>query len=48
MTVWNALTKSVEKDMTIADIVEGTKVPSEAWIILKSMVDDGNSERARE
>ena len=48
LTVWNALTKAVEKDKTIADIVVGAKATSEAWMILKSMVDDDNSERVRE
>ena len=38
LTVWNTLTKAVEKDKTIADIVIGAKAPSSAWKILKSMV----------
>ena len=48
LTVWNALTKAVEKDEIIADIVVGAKAPSKAWKILKSMVDDDSSERVRE
>ena len=32
----------------LADIVVGAKAPSSAWKILKSMVDDDSSERARE
>ena len=44
----SALTKAVEKDKTIADIVVGAKAPSEAWKILNSMVEDDNSDRARE
>ena len=40
LTVWNGLTKSVEKDKTIADIVVRAKAPSKAWKILKSMVED--------
>ena len=38
----------MEKDKTIADIVVGAKAPSEAWKILNSMVEDDNSDRARE
>ena len=48
LTVWNALTKSVEKDKTIVDIVVGAEATSEAWKMLKSMVDDDSKERARE
>ena len=48
MTVWNGLTKAVEKDKSIADIVVRAKAPSEAWKILKSMVEDDNSDRVRE
>ena len=48
LTVWNGLTKAVEKDKTIADTVVGAKAPSEAWEILKSMVEDNSSERAKE
>ena len=48
MIVWSALTKAVEKDKTIADIVVGAKARPEAWKILNSMVEDDNSNRARE
>ena len=48
LTVWNGLTKAVEKDKTIADIVVGAKTPSSAWKIIKSMVEDVSSERTRE
>ena len=48
LTVWNGLTKAVEKDKTIADIVVRAKAPSEAWKILKSMVEDDSNERAKE
>ena len=48
LTVWNGLTKAVEKDRSIADIVVRAKVPSEAWKILKSMVEDDSSDRAKE
>ena len=48
LTVWNGLTKAVEKDKSIKDIVVRAKVPSEAWKILKSMVEDESSDRARE
>ena len=48
LVVWSALTKAVEKDKTIADIVVGAKATSEAWKILKGMVEDDNSDRARE
>ena len=41
-------TKAVEKDNTIADIVVRAKTSSEAWKILKSMVEDDSSERAKE
>ena len=43
-----ASSHAVEKDKTIADIVVGAKAPSEAWKILNSMVEDDNSDRARE
>ena len=42
LTVWSALTKAVEKDNAIADIVAGAKAPSEMWRILKSVVYDDN------
>ena len=48
LTVWNGLTKAVEKDKSIADIVVRAKAPSEAWKILKSMVEDDNNDRAKE
>ena len=48
LTVWNGLTKAVEKDKTIADIVIRAKAPSEAWKILKSLVEDDSSDRAKE
>ena len=48
LTVWNGLAKAVEKDKTIADIVVRAKAPSEAWKMLKSMVGDNNSDRAKE
>ena len=48
LTVWNGLTKAVEKDKSIADIVVRAKAPSEAWKILKSMVEDDSSDRAKE
>ena len=47
LVVWSALTKAVEKDKTIADIVVGDKAPSEAWKISNSMVEDDSSERSR-
>ena len=47
LAVWNALAKAVEKDKTISDIVVGDKAPSEAWKILKSMVDNDSSERVK-
>ena len=46
--MWNGLTKAVEKDKSIVDIVVRAKAPSEAWKILKSMVEDESSDRARE
>ena len=46
--VWSSLTKAKEKDKTKADIVVGAKAPSEAWKILKSMVDDNDNEMTRE
>ena len=48
LVVWSVLTKAVKKDKTIADIVVGAKAPSEAWKVLISMVEDEDSERARE
>ena len=48
LVVWSALTKAVENDKAIADIVIGAKAPSEAWKILVSMDEDDISERARE
>ena len=48
LTVWNGLTKAVEKDKTLADIVARAKAPSEALKIMKSMVEDDSIERAKE
>ena len=48
LTVWNGLTKVFEKLKTITDIVVGAKAPSSAWKIVKSMVEDDSSERARD
>ena len=48
LTVWNGPTKAVEKDNSVAEIVVRAKAPSEAWKILKSMVEDDNSDRAKE
>ena len=45
LTVWNGVTKAVEKDKSVADIVVRAKAPSEPWQILKSMVEDDNSNR---
>ena len=47
LTVWNGVTKAVEKDKSVAEIVVRAKAPSEAWKILKSMVEDDNSGRAK-
>ena len=48
LTVWNGLTKAVEKDKTVADIVVGAIALSEAWKRVESMVEDDSSERAKE
>ena len=48
LAVWNGLTKAVEKDKSVAEIVVRAKAPSEAWKILKSVVEDDNSNRAKE
>ena len=48
LTVWNGLTKAVENDKTVADIAVRAKAPSSAWKILKSIMKDDKSERARE
>ena len=48
LVVWSALTKAVEKDKAIADIVVGAKAPSEAWKILNSLVEDNIGARAKE
>ena len=48
LTVWNGLTKAVEKDKSLAEIVVRAKAPSETWKILKSMVEDDSSDRAKE
>ena len=48
LVVWSALPEVVEKDTTIANIVVGVKAPSEAWKILNSMVENDNSDKARE
>ena len=47
LTVWSGLTKAKEKDKTIADIVVRAKAPSEAWKILKSMVEDDNRRKGK-
>ena len=48
LTVWNGLTKAVEKHETIADIVVRAKAPSDAVKILKGMVEDECGKRAKE
>ena len=48
LTVWNGLTKSVEKYKSVAEIVVRAKTPSEEWKVLKSMVEDDSSDRAKE
>ena len=48
LTVWNGLTKAVENDNSVAEIVVRAKTPSEAWKTLKSMVEDDKSDRAKE
>ena len=40
--------ESRREDKTIADIVVRAKAPSEAWEILKRMVEDASGDRARE
>ena len=48
LTVWNGLTKAVEKDKSVAEIVVRAKASSEACKMLKSMVEDDSSDRAKE
>ena len=48
LTVWNGLTKAVKKDKSVTEIVVRAKTPSEAWKILKSMVEDDSSDKAKE
>ena len=48
LTVWNGLTKAVEKDKLVAEIVVRAKALSEACKILKSMVEDDSSDRVKE
>ena len=48
LCVWAALTKAVERDRSISDIVVNAKSPSQAWILLTSMVDDQHSIHAKE
>ena len=49
LVVWSALTKAVEKDKTVTDIVVEAKSPSEAWKLLNSnMVEDDSSDKASE
>ena len=40
LCVWAALTRAVERDRSILDIVMNAKSPSQAWVILTSMVED--------
>ena len=48
LVIRSALTKVVKKNTTIANIVVVAKAPSEAWKILNSMVENDNSDMARE
>ena len=49
LSVWSGLTKAVEKDYrTIADMVVKAKSPSAAWEMLNSMIEDDESEFARD
>ena len=48
MTVWNALIKAVEKDSVISTMVMRAKSPSDAWMLLKSMIGSDVSDTAQE
>ena len=48
LCVWSALNKAVKRDRSILDIVMNAKAPSQAWIILTSMVEDQNGTHAQE
>ena len=48
LCVWNALTKALERDRSISDIVMNAKSPSQAWIILTSIVEDLTSIHVKE
>ena len=48
LCVWAALSKAVERDRSTSEMVMSAKAPSQAWILLISMVEDENSIHARE
>lgn len=48
LCVWDALNNAVERDRSISDIVMNSKAPSQAWIVLTSMIEDEHSNHARE
>lgn len=46
LAVWRALNKAIEKDSSLSSMVMCTKSPFDAWKVLKSMVDSGDSDIA--
>ena len=48
LTVWNALNKAVERDRSISTMVMRAKTPSDAWTLLKGMVESDDSDIACE
>ena len=48
LTVWNALNVAVERDSMISTMIMRAKSPSDAWKLLKSMVESDGSDTAQE
>lgn len=48
LSAWSAQNKAIERDSFISIIVIRAKPPSDAWMLLKSMVESNDSSTGRE
>lgn len=48
LSVWNALNKATERDNSLSGMERRAKSPSDAWTLLKSIVESDDSTTARE
>lgn len=48
LTTWSALNKVVERESSPSNMVRRAKSPSDAWTLLKSMIESDDSASARD